>query len=740
MDMERKETKEEQQWRKIAADLGVALDGIKLGGVDEKLYFRAFGVDGDASMMSRFVTFITRLQATHQQQPGATMTMAGGQQVEEATAASTAVATNSSAAPVSCSDYQKGKHWEGIQRQLDQLDSSGFKLSTLPVAKYNGISIPLVKGEPSLLLYGLTATDRYNGAAQSLLEQIKSGVQWLLLQAVSGAGKTRAILDVFANSTLDRTLLYFDLSSLPEGNIPTKNFGQADVQKLGDHLSSKQHDRKGATILFKGLIAARRMVVHYLRGKGWDAESLLIAQLSLHGRKEVCEASASVFKELAGHSLLDYSELHEHSIVAIDESNAALLESLGMFESATPNNPERPLLCCVGAALKNWPCIFSGTSFSHDQFDEAVVSNVAGRPTPRFSSMTKMDTVADVEKMMARFNIDTRTIPPDYLVLLTGRCRLVANAIICLIQNELSQTVVQRPDEVVLESIHQVQQALSKQMKARLSRDHANRTLVENLLVGTLLEKTMKYSDLPAPAKDWADQSLVWVSGSSQSVQLNEPILVQAAKDAFGGGWDPVKWIVSRMSTASAAQQGYDFEQVAARKVAAALLEGKLDIQDANGKSLSITEGPDAQTATTVSSGSLTLDEFLGNAQTRAMFLPANKDGPDVVFWVLCDNGKWYAVLIQAKYYKTKISGQKTVAAVDTLYKPPLPKGVAALRIFFPFMGATCSSDPTLLEDEVDGDDNYMYLDHENAGHVVLGADLCTALEDLKDNRNEVPP
>ena len=267
MDMERKETKEEQQWRKIAAVLGVALDGIKLSGVNEKIYFRAFRVDGDPSMMSRFVTFITRLQATHHQQPGATMTMAGGQQVEEATAASTAVATNSSAAPVSCSDYQKGKHWEGIQRQLDQLDSSGFKLSTLPVAKCKGISIPVVKGEPSLLLYGLTATDRYNGAAQSLLEQIENGVQWLLLQAVSGAGKTRAILDVFANSTLDRTLLYFDLSSLPQGYIPRKNFGQADVEKLGDHLSSKQHDRNGVTILFKSLIAARRMVVHYLRGK-----------------------------------------------------------------------------------------------------------------------------------------------------------------------------------------------------------------------------------------------------------------------------------------------------------------------------------------------------------------------------------------------------------------------------------------------------------------------------------------
>ena len=101
-------------------------------------------------------------------------------------------------------DYLKGKHWnwKGIQEDLDRLQSTDFLGSALQHTVYNNISIPQVKGNPSLLLHELTARDRYNGAASTLLETLKNDGGWLLLQAVSGAGKTRAILDVFANSTL----------------------------------------------------------------------------------------------------------------------------------------------------------------------------------------------------------------------------------------------------------------------------------------------------------------------------------------------------------------------------------------------------------------------------------------------------------------------------------------------------------------------------------------------------------
>lgn len=149
------------------------------------------------------------------------------------------------------SDYQKGEHWESIKRQLDELNSSSFKLSAIPVTEYNGLSIPLVNLQPSLLFYGLTAPERYNGAARTLLEHLKRGSRWLLLQAVSGAGKTRAILDVFANDcTLHKTLLYFDLSAvITIGSTPVKNFVQVDVASLRDELRTKQNDREASAML-----------------------------------------------------------------------------------------------------------------------------------------------------------------------------------------------------------------------------------------------------------------------------------------------------------------------------------------------------------------------------------------------------------------------------------------------------------------------------------------------------------
>ena len=676
------------------------------------------------------------------------------------TAVSTSTAVNTSPAvdnrsgshyPVlRLSDYQKGEHWESIKRQLDELNSSSFKLSAIPVTEYNGLSIPLVNLQPSLLFYGLTAPERYNGAARWLLEHLTRGSRWLLLQAVSGAGKTRAILDVFANDrALDKTLLYFDLSALiTTGSTPVKKFVQVDVASLRDELRTKQNDREASAMLFQSLVAARYMVVEYLRvNKGWEAESLLLAQLSVNRLTELCRISELVFRELVDRHLLGYGVIALQSVVAIDESNLALNASLGMFKSSKPQNPERPLLCCIGDALNGWQVIFSGTSFSHNQFDEAVVSNVVGQQTPRFSDLTKMDSLADVRRMMARFGIDTGSIPHDTLQLLTGRCRLTANAIQHLISEDqyreseraAKRRVEKRDDTVVVvDSIREMKVDLSRQMRFRLSGNPASRALVEKILVGTLLQETMKYADLTPTEKEWADESFVWVSGRSQSVELNEPILVHAARDAFGSGWDPVTWIASRMSALSSAQQGYDFEQVAARKVAAGLKLGLLHIQDA-GKPVPVTTAPDPETATTVmASPSVTLDDFLRCPQTLTMLLPANKDGPDVVFWVLCSNERWYAVLIQAKYYQTKICGKMTVAAVETISKPLL-HGVAALRIFFPFTGATCTAKPDLLKDRVDGMDNFMYLDCDNAGGKILGKDLCDTLWRMKNKRKNVP-
>eukprot|EP00978_Attheya_sp_CCMP212_P019171 scaffold53409_cov59-Attheya_sp.AAC.1 len=157
--------------------------------------------------------------------------------------------------------------------------------------------------------------------------------------------------------------------------------------------------------------------------------------------------------------------------------------------------------------------------------------------------------------MMRRFNIEYDRVSGDTLELLTGRCRLVANAITRIIRNgqtensqeqgglrSTKQNETKENEDVILESIKEVQDALSNSMKERLSEDPGSRALVENLLVGTLLNEPKKYSDLTSAEQEWADKSLVLVSGESQYVELNEPILVRAVRAAFKDKWDPVSW------------------------------------------------------------------------------------------------------------------------------------------------------------------------------------------------------
>ena len=92
--------------------------------------------------------------------------------------------------------------------------------------------------------------------------------------------------------------------------------------------------------------------------------------------------------------------------------------------------------------------------------------------------MTKMESANNVIEMMHRFNIDTDGISRDTLELLTGRCRLVANAITRIIQNGRTENSQEQPalrstkqketkdyEGVILEAIREVQGALSEKMR-----------------------------------------------------------------------------------------------------------------------------------------------------------------------------------------------------------------------------------------------------------------------------------
>ena len=97
-------------------------------------------------------------------------------------------------------------------------------------------------------------------------------------------------------------------------------------------------------------------------------------------------------------------------------------------------------------------------------------------------------------------------------------------------------------------------------------------------------------------------------------------------------------------------------------------------------------------------------------------------------------------MLIQAKYYTKTITGKQTIAAVATVSKPvSVPTGSSVVRIFFPFMGAACTSDSSLLKHRVLHDGGFLYLDKEIDGKKVLGDQLCQKLYRLKEKRKEPP-
>ena len=136
-----------------------------------------------------------------------------------------------------------------------------------------------------------------------------------------------------------------------------------------------------------------------------------------------------------------------------------------------------------------------------------------------------------------------------------------------------------------------------------------------------------------------------------------EPLVVKAIQLSMP--WDPIQWIVNRITNEpaiSASQQGFDSEQISARKLAVALSNGTVRIHDWEGNMVPISLTPDGAAALVIKYSSMTLDEFLATPQCTHMFLPANKDGPDMVFWIMSSDETWYAVFVQSKYYQDKIS------------------------------------------------------------------------------------
>jgi hypothetical protein len=113
-------------------------------------------------------------------------------------------------------------------------------LSTFRGRKYptRGDGTAASNNTPDLLLYTLTHEDRYNGAATNLRGALKS--EPLLVHGLSGAGKTRALLDVLANNNGEQGSweygVFIDLGNMASGQLPKKNFRQTDVNWMSGKL------------------------------------------------------------------------------------------------------------------------------------------------------------------------------------------------------------------------------------------------------------------------------------------------------------------------------------------------------------------------------------------------------------------------------------------------------------------------------------------------------------------------
>ena len=214
---------------------------------------------------------------------------------------------------------------------------------------------------------------------------------------------------------------------------------------------------------------------------------------------------------------------------------------MGEYENYRDRSIKRPVLCCIGGALSGITCVFSGTSFSLSEFDQATVPNVGRFASAiHFSTMPRMGTPRDVKNMMERFNIRVaeEKVSDELLELLTGRCQFVARAITEIIREHLKNLLTSTTDrkamaDIVRDAITDVQKNLAEQMATRRQEGSGDRSLVQNFFVNTLLGKGKTYIKLTAFEKKWVDEFFVWITGKPQTTQLNEPILVRAARQAF---------------------------------------------------------------------------------------------------------------------------------------------------------------------------------------------------------------
>jgi len=295
---------------------------------------------------------------------------------------------------------------------------------------------------PDLLLCTLTHEDRHNGAATNLRGALKS--EPLLVHGLSGAGKTRALLDVLANNNGEQGSWEhggcIDLGNMASGQLPKKNFRQTDVNWMRDVEEGVASNTR-ARHCVQCLVLARAVLLHVLEKKGWVGCHLLCAQLGTGcGGEKLLEHARTLFFSLLKWEIDDigdpFAKTNPSMLVVIDEANVALQSSFGSFKATTKEdkNSGRPLLSPLYEVLRGTKSVFAGTNMSFGNVLSTVVSQMAeeGSPPP-FNHFTSLIDASQMGSLASKcFGLNRNM---EDASILKGRCRFFMLAIYAWLTN-----------------------------------------------------------------------------------------------------------------------------------------------------------------------------------------------------------------------------------------------------------------------------------------------------------------
>ena len=595
-------------------------------------------------------------------------------------------------------------------------------LSTFRGRKYptRGDGTAASNNTPDLLLYTLTHEDRYNGAATKLRGALKS--EPLLVHGLSGAGKTRALLDVLANNNGEQGSweygVYIDLGNMASGQLPKKNFRQTDVNwmsgKLVRDVEEGVASNTRARHFVQCLVLARAVLLHVLKKKGWVGCHLLYAQLGTGcGGEKLLEYARTLFFSLLKWEIDDigdpFAKINPSMLVVIDEANVALQSSFGSFKGTTKENKNsgRPLLSPLYEVLRGTKSVFAGTNMSFGNVLSTVVSQMAeeGSPPP-FNHFTSLISASQMGSLASKYFGLNRNM--EDASILKGRCRFFMLAIYVWLTNPSMAFV-----DAITKAAARLQNVRDENSPHAsvyrfVEKHQANRAVLnritddlltsfiegkESALVYEPIEKNIREDNLIV--NEVVDTSIATTAPGTYKLALKEPVVVFGLISALGGLriWDPADSIIKKMcqnQNQNPSMMGFMFEYL----IACLLIPNFSAVMQHLAGQEEFSAIPDWVLQLSRSSNThfvATNSHYRDFAKVVQMetvcFPPSKPSGPDILAWLqagLQADAQQALMSAQCKLYQHPLTNALTKAAVATLNK----SGQSSVRILFTGNGA----------------------------------------------------